>query len=81
MAMSTCVKCGGHNFEAKEVSPTGAKYKQIFIQCSSCGVPVGVTGYYDAGAKLVNLEKASDSAKRSLDDLGYRLSRIEQKLK
>lgn len=52
MAMSTCVKCGGHRFEVKENEPTGAMFKLLFIQCSGCGGVVGVTEYFNIGATL-----------------------------
>ena len=57
MAISTCVKCGGHSFEVKEKSPVGSGYKLIFIQCSSCGGVVGVTEFYNTGALLEKLAK------------------------
>jgi hypothetical protein len=42
MAMSTCIKCGHHGFELKEVEPKGSNFKFYFVQCSSCGGVVGV---------------------------------------
>lgn len=52
MALSTCVKCGQHAFEVKEAEPSGSNFNLFFVQCSSCGVVVGVTDYYNIGATL-----------------------------
>jgi len=57
MALSTCVKCDGHNFEIKEVSPNNGSFKYYFVQCSSCGGVVGVVEYYNTGAILHKLAK------------------------
>lgn len=70
---SKCGSCGSTRFETKEVSPSGGGYKQIFVQCSSCGVPAGVVDYFNLGALL----KQQESAIQSLDS---RLSQIEHKL-
>jgi hypothetical protein len=42
MATSTCVKCGGHEFEMQRAKPTGSEYTYLFVQCLSCGGVVGV---------------------------------------
>ena len=39
---STCIKCGGHSFEVALFTPLGQSYKLSMVQCSGCGVPVGV---------------------------------------
>lgn len=49
MAMSTCVKCGGHTFEIQENEPIDSRFKFMFIQCASCGGVVGVVDYYNIG--------------------------------
>jgi predicted nucleic-acid-binding Zn-ribbon protein len=54
---STCVKCGNTSFEVKEVSPNGSNFKLIFVQCASCGGVVGVTEYFNIGAKIEALAK------------------------
>jgi hypothetical protein len=45
MATSTCGHCGGTRFEVKEVVPNGLNYKLFFVQCASCGVPIGSMEY------------------------------------
>jgi hypothetical protein len=42
MATPTCLKCGGTQFEHKEVSLKRFRPKLTFVQCSSCGGVVGV---------------------------------------
>jgi len=58
MARSTCAKCGGTTFELVENEPRGAKFKYFFVQCSSCGVVIGVQEYFNAGAILTKIAKA-----------------------
>ena len=52
MALSTCVKCGHHRFEVKEVEPNNSNYKLNFVQCTSCGGVVGVLDYSNIGSLL-----------------------------
>ena len=42
MAVSTCAKCSGHGFELASFTPIGESRKLAMVQCSSCGMPVGV---------------------------------------
>ena len=42
MAIPTCVKCRGHSFELAAFTPLGEARKFTFVQCSSCGTPVGI---------------------------------------
>jgi len=45
MATSKCGHCKSATFEVKEVEPRESRFKLIFVQCASCGVPVGVIDY------------------------------------
>ena len=45
MATSTCIKCGGTNFELQTLEPFGSKYKLTAVQCSGCGGVIGVVEY------------------------------------
>jgi hypothetical protein len=47
MATPTCVKCGGTQFEHKEVSLKRPRLKLNFVHCADCG---GVVGVVDHGA-------------------------------
>jgi hypothetical protein len=42
MAVSTCIKCGGHSFEIALATPIGESRKLSIVQCAGCGTPVGV---------------------------------------
>ena len=42
MAVTTCVKCGGHGFEIALFTPIGGDRKYNMVQCAGCGTPVGV---------------------------------------
>lgn len=87
MANTKCGSCGWHQFEVKDASPTGARYRQTYIQCSSCGVPIGVVGALDSGVisdenrtSLRDLDSQVGQLKSSLQQIDYRLARIEQLL-
>jgi len=47
--------CPGTSFEMKELKVLGAKFRQMAIQCSSCGAVVGTTDFVNVGALLENL--------------------------
>ncbi len=57
MASSTCIKCGSTRFEIKENSPTGSRFKIMFVQCNSCGGVVGIMDYYNIGQLIHDLAK------------------------
>lgn len=42
MAVSTCLKCAGHSFEAVLFTPMGESHNLTIVQCSNCGTPIGV---------------------------------------
>jgi hypothetical protein len=42
MAVSTCAKCSGHSFELALFTPLGESKKLTMVQCSRCGIPIGV---------------------------------------
>jgi hypothetical protein len=58
MATSTCVKCGGTQFENKEVTPKHSHFKLTFVQCASCGGVVGVMDFCNIGAELQTIKNA-----------------------
>jgi hypothetical protein len=41
MAVSTCIKCGGHSFELAMFTPLGESHKLTMVQCATYGTPVG----------------------------------------
>lgn len=42
MAVSTCIKCGGHSFELALFTPLGESHKLTMVQCANCGTPIGM---------------------------------------
>lgn len=69
MAVSTCVKCGGHQFEMVVGSPMKANYKQNYLQCTVCGGVAGVVGFYDAGVMLEKQAKQITALSSDVDEL------------
>ena len=64
MAISKCPKCESTCFELKAADNiSGSKVKINFIQCSLCGVVVGVTNYYNTASLL---EKIANKMKFKL---------------
>jgi len=41
VAVSTCIKCGGHGFELSLFTPISESRKLTFVQRANCGMPVG----------------------------------------
>ena len=80
MALSTCAKCGGHSFGIQLAEPTGAAFKQNFVQCNACGVPVGVLGFFDTGAQLKKQGEEMGAIVSRLKQIEGRLSNIENAL-
>jgi hypothetical protein len=76
MAFSTCVKCGGTHWEVKEQSPQGSNYKLNFVQCLSCGTPIGVADYFSLGTMLRKQENDIAELKSKLSHIESAVSRI-----
>jgi hypothetical protein len=53
MAASICVKCGGNNFERALVTPLGEQRAISVLQCTDCGLVIGV---FDGHLALEHLE-------------------------
>ena len=66
MAVSKCGSCGNHSFELKEVSPHTSRYKMFFVQCQSCGVPVGVAPYSNTAFAIEQLTEKVEALGRRL---------------
>ena len=71
--MSTCSKCNGTMFKVVEKEPVGSNFKVMFVQCSSCGVPIGVLDYYNLGSLL-------QEQKKLIEALASRVSNVEHSL-
>lgn len=59
MAKSRCPRseCVGTSFEIQELKVSGANFRHMAIQCSSCGAVVSVGDYLNVGAAMEKLLK------------------------
>lgn len=78
MAFSKCPHCEGTYFEMKEVEPQGANFKQTFIQCSTCGAPMGAVAYTNTAALLDNHMKEMKSIQLELSSMKRDLRQVLQ---
>jgi hypothetical protein len=53
-----CGKCENTSFEIREFEPRNAAFKYNSIQCTKCGVPIGVVEYFNVGFMVKKLAKA-----------------------
>lgn len=81
MAMSTCPKCDGHLFELEEVEPADSRYKMFFVQCMSCGTPVGITEYYDTGSLVKEQESKLEAIDKRLRAIEHAVDLIVHALR
>lgn len=81
MAHSTCVKCGGHTFEVRLFEPAGGRYKQNMVQCSSCGVPVGVLDFFNMGAQTDDIKAQLKALSGGISEIVGRLEKLERLMK
>ncbi|MEK3867665.1 hypothetical protein MHH60_29805 [Paenibacillus sp. FSL H7-0716] len=87
MALSKCGSCGATGrWEITEVSPTRSRFKFFFVQCSNCGVPVGVVDYNHNSSEhdrilegIAENKKEVGQVKGMLDDIGNALNRLMRK--
>ena len=63
MANSACIRCQNQTFEARETTVDGLDRKLLFVQCASCGTPVGTVEshallrQHEHDARMKNLEQ------------------------
>ncbi len=79
--MSKCGNCGNFSFSLEEVSPNKSNFKFYFIQCSSCGVPVGVVDYNHTGSLIHKLEKKLDYLSNAVETVDQKIQIIARKLR
>lgn len=84
MAYSCCGFCKSTSFEIAENSPSGSRYKVMFVQCSSCGHPIGVLPYTNTEYLINKTKEQLESQVRnvagSLDSLYANQQRIINEL-
>ncbi len=71
--LSTCSNCKSHLFGLEEQSPRGSKFKVYFVQCTSCGVPVGTMDYLHTGSLVDGLEKKVSRLEGELANIQHSL--------
>jgi len=79
--MSTCGKCGNHSFKVQSNEPTGSQFIVYFVQCSSCGTPIGVLEYSNSGALIKKLEEKINSLNGDVQQMSYQLTNIQNELR
>ena len=79
--MSTCVKCGGHHFKVQETAPQGSAFVLYFVECSSCGVPVGAIEANNVGALLDKLTAKIQNIEHQYSQLEYDINQIKNELR
>ena len=72
MATSTCAKCGNDSFEVKEAKIKGTTFKHYFVQCSSCGAPIGILENDNATENFFAIRK-------ELADLKYQIAQLNSR--
>ena len=72
MAVTTCIKCGERGFELSLFTPIGESRKLTFVQCSSCGTPVGALDP-GSGAQI-------EALRREVAAIDEKLNRIARAL-
>jgi hypothetical protein len=77
MATSKCGACGKTHFELVPATPNGCRYQVNFVQCSACGVVIGVTGHSDVATLVGSVSDQLEKAKNAIEG---RLARIEAAL-
>lgn len=79
--MPTCGKCGNHSFKIQSNEPAGSQFVVYFVQCSSCGTPIGVLEYSNTGALIEKLERKINSLNSDVEQIGYQLTNIQDELR
>lgn len=67
--ISKCVKCENTSFEMKENSPIGSRFKLLFVQCYSCGTPIGAMEYFNSGSQIEIVTKKIQNLENKLDNI------------
>lgn len=85
MAYSKCGFCKSTSFELIEHTPNYSRFKMYFVQCGSCGHPVGVVPYANTESVIIDskkeLESRINNVAGSLDSLYTNQQRIMNELK
>ena len=75
--MSTCTKCGNHYFKVEKNEPAASNFIVYFVQCSSCGSPIGVLEYANSAALLEGLEEKISKLTNEIQHISYGVTNIK----
>lgn len=82
MARSKCGSCGSSSFELVDQDRIkNSNFKLTFVQCSSCGVPVGVMDCYNIGNKLEGLEKRIKNIESTIGNVDHNVVAVAELVK
>lgn len=81
MALSRCMKCGNGFFEVVEKEPSGSNFIVMFVQCSSCGNPIGVMDYFNIGSIVNKLEQRLEILETQCANIDHNIRIIAQMLR
>ncbi|WP_119054998.1 hypothetical protein [Acinetobacter colistiniresistens] len=82
MARSKCGSCGSSTFELVEQDGIrNSNFKLTFVQCSSCGVPIGVMDYYNIGDKLDVMENRIKNIESTIGNVDHNVVALAKLLK
>lgn len=79
--LSKCSACGSHLFELVEQEPRGSSMKVNFVQCSSCGVPVGTMDYFNIGSIVSRTEANIRSLLTKVEQISWDVNDLKRKVK
>lgn len=79
--MSKCVKCGNRSFKIQRKEPIGSRFAVYFVQCSMCGIPVGVLEYANSAALIEKLEKKIDKMADEVQQIGHDVTTIKNQIR
>ena len=68
-------------FRVQESEPSGSAFVVYFVQCSSCGIPVGVLEYANSVALLQGIEQKINELAGDIQQMGYDLTSLRSELR
>ncbi len=77
---SKCLSCNATRFEIKEIELMGAKWRYYAVQCATCGGVVGTVEFFNAGAKLGDIEKSMEQLTGRVNNIQSSLSSLVNQL-
>jgi hypothetical protein len=76
-----CGHCGASGTKAVEIEPADSTYKQVAICCIRCSAILGITGFWDAGALLKEVQGQLIEMDQKLTQLQLWVQQLSQRLR